>query len=107
MKFDKETIIGIVICMVLPLAWPMISQSMGWTPAPESAAEETSAPAPESDAEETPAPAPQANAAEDIIVADEPDAAEKCDDFDFSNELSRLQFPAKTVRSRASVSSST
>ncbi|MBE6365191.1 MAG: membrane protein insertase YidC [Lentisphaerae bacterium] len=90
MKFDKETIIGIVICMVLPLAWPMISQSMGWTPAPESAAEETSAPAPESDAEETPAPAPQANAAEDIIVADEPDAAEKCDDFDFSNEFITL-----------------
>ncbi len=54
MKFDKETIIGISICMVLLLAWPMISRSMGWTPAEETVAEEAAAPQDEA-TENTPA----------------------------------------------------
>ncbi|MBR7120861.1 MAG: membrane protein insertase YidC [Lentisphaeria bacterium] len=41
MKFDKETIIGIGICLVLLLAWPAISKSLGW--APEEATEQTTA----------------------------------------------------------------
>ena len=33
MKFDKETIIGLVLCLLLMLAWPSISQALGWGPA--------------------------------------------------------------------------
>ena len=39
MKFDKETIIGLIVCFVLLLAWPSICTYMGWTPAEEEIAE--------------------------------------------------------------------
>ena len=55
MKFDKETFIGIGLCLILMLAWPTISRKLGWEAPLE---EENSAPA-----EVTPAPAPAAPAA--------------------------------------------
>ena len=49
MKFDKETLIILGTCMVLMLAWPSISEFMGWSkPAakPQTVSEvETPAPA--------------------------------------------------------------
>lgn len=46
MKFDKETIIILTTCMILMLAWPSISEFMGWTPPRENAPEKVgSAPA--------------------------------------------------------------
>ncbi|MBE6399668.1 MAG: membrane protein insertase YidC [Lentisphaerae bacterium] len=45
MKFDKETIIILVTCLVLMLAWPSISNRMGWTaPQENPAAEKQDAP---------------------------------------------------------------
>ena len=41
MKFDKETIVGLIFCLILMLAWPSISEYMGWTPPREQAAAET------------------------------------------------------------------
>ena len=56
MKFDKETLIILGTCMVLMLAWPSISEFMGWSkPATAPAAAETQTPAPAA----TPAPAPK------------------------------------------------
>ena len=56
MKFDKETLIILGTCMVLMLAWPSISEFMGWSkPASAPAAAETQTPAPAA----TPAPAPK------------------------------------------------
>ena len=40
MKLDKETLIAIIVCVGLMLAWPTIAQKMGWMPE-EEAAEET------------------------------------------------------------------
>lgn len=45
MKFDKETIIILTTCMVLMLAWPSISEYMGWTP-PRETPQEKVEPAP-------------------------------------------------------------
>ena len=57
-SFDKETFIGITLCLILMLAWPGISEALGWsTPAPEAeTVTETAAPA-----VNTPAPAPAAD----------------------------------------------
>ena len=46
MKFDKETIIGLILCVVLLLAWPSICSYMGWMPSEEETVEEAAAPAP-------------------------------------------------------------
>ena len=40
MKLDKETLIAIIVCVGLMLAWPTIAQKMGWMPE-EEVAEET------------------------------------------------------------------
>ncbi|MBE6388738.1 MAG: membrane protein insertase YidC [Lentisphaerae bacterium] len=39
MKFDKETVIGLIFCFILMMAWPSISEFMGWTPPREEIAE--------------------------------------------------------------------
>ncbi len=56
MKFDKETIIGLILCMVVMFAWPSISESLGWSTPAEVPAEES--------VQQTPAPAPAPVAAE-------------------------------------------
>ena len=56
MKFDKETIIGLILCMVVMFAWPSISESLGWSTPAEVPAEES--------VQQTPAPAPAPAAAE-------------------------------------------
>ncbi len=43
MKFDKETIIILTTCMLLMLAWPSISEFMGWTPPRETPREKVEA----------------------------------------------------------------
>lgn len=61
MKLDKETIIAISVCMVLLLAWPVISAKMGWTKPAENEAVATESVADKTDnsavAEKTPAAA--------------------------------------------------
>jgi len=57
MKFDKETIIILVTCLVLMLAWPSISSYMGWTASPETPAAE------KQEKSATPAPQEKADAA--------------------------------------------
>ena len=73
MKFDKETLIAFVVCMVIMRAWPSISQYFGWSsPVQEETAAET---APAKPVEKTPAAAAEsapAKAAE--VKAVQPDA---------------------------------
>ena len=57
MKFDKETVIGLVLCLLLMLAWPTISESLGWSAPAEAPSEETV----QAPAAQTPAPTPAAN----------------------------------------------
>lgn len=58
MKFDKETIIGLVLCLLVMLAWPSISEALGWSVPEEAPVEETV-----QTAAQVPAPAVQAPAA--------------------------------------------
>ena len=41
MKFDKETVIGIVCCLLLVIAWPQITTWLGYAPAGENTAVES------------------------------------------------------------------
>ena len=45
MKFDKETVIALILCLVVMLAWPSISESLGWSVPAETPAEESVQPA--------------------------------------------------------------
>ncbi|MBR2720160.1 MAG: membrane protein insertase YidC [Lentisphaeria bacterium] len=66
MKFDKETIIGLILCMVVMFAWPSISEYLGWSAPAETPVEEsvqTPAPATPAPAAQLPAKAPESVAA--------------------------------------------
>ena len=45
MKFDKETIIVLALCLVMMLAWPSICESLGWSVPAETPVEESVQPA--------------------------------------------------------------
>ena len=55
MKFDKETVIGIVCCLLLVIAWPQITTWLGYAPAGEDTAVESTVNG--TSAVQTPAPA--------------------------------------------------
>ena len=82
MKFDKETVIGLVLCLLLMLAWPTISESLGWSAPAEAPAEETV----QKPAAQPPAPAPAAN-----TEAIQPAAA------DNTPALAKLEIPADGI----------
>ena len=41
MKFDREIIVGIIICAVILFGWGPLARSLGWMPAETQAAAQT------------------------------------------------------------------
>jgi len=103
MKFDKQTIIALAVCMILMLAWPSICRRFGWAPAAQDkVTEETAGQAPAAETENKTA---DTDAGEKTPENSEKPAAEKAvaevqsvipDDCRFGNAYLDMTFSART-----------
>ncbi|MDD3886082.1 MAG: membrane protein insertase YidC [Victivallaceae bacterium] len=87
MKFDKETIIAIIVCGVVLFAWQPFCRYMGWLPSEQPAVEQTAnAVTPTPEAKPLPHPAAKSDAASPAVPAAKVGAPKKLADVTLQNE---------------------